>query len=241
MKNASNQKILCVRAVCKRCKRDFNFNNKFHEHIREHHVRKFVKSFDFRIFASKSRYKIAKKLAVICSIASHVSFISFATSRDQIFSTKMLSRSVFFKDSHFSIATFKITSKSLKKLSTNCSLTFSLLSSRISVRKHQELHMQKSYLTMNDLSRIFDEKFKSFDLQQYQIRVLFFRNFDIHQSHSIKFHLIIENLFEMFNEKFKKKSLFQNQKNVFSRRFFSKQSRITIYFKLTINQKSSIN
>ena len=39
MKSASNQEVLCVRAVCKRCKRDFNFNNKFHEHIREHHAR----------------------------------------------------------------------------------------------------------------------------------------------------------------------------------------------------------
>ena len=94
---------------------------------------------------------------------------------------------------------------------------------------------------MNDLSRMFDKKFKSFNLQQHQTRVLSSRSFDIHQSHSIKFHLIIENLFEMFNEKFKKKNLFQNQKNVSSREFFSKQSRVTTYFKSTVNQKSSIN
>ena len=61
---------------------------------------------------------------------------------------------------------------------------------------------------MNDLSRMFDEKFKSFDLQQHQNRALSSRNFDIRQSYSIKFHLIIENLFEMYNEKFKKKILF---------------------------------
>ena len=45
----------------------------------------------------------------------------------------------------------------------------------------------------------------------------------------------------MFDEKFRKKSLFQSQKNVSSREFFSEQSRITFYFKFTINQKSSIS
>ena len=45
----------------------------------------------------------------------------------------------------------------------------------------------------------------------------------------------------MFNEKFKKKNLLQNQNNVIFRKFFSNQSRITIYFKFIINQKSSIN
>ena len=153
----------------------------------------------------------------------------------------MSSRFVSFKDSHLSIATLKITSKSMKKLSVNCSLTSSFSSSRTSIRKHQELHMQKSYLTMIDLSRMFDEKSKSFDLQQHQNRALFSRSFDIRQFHSIKFHLIIENLFEMFNEKFMKKNLFQNQKNVSSREFFSKQSRITTYFKSVINRKSSIS
>ena len=200
-----------------------------------------VKSSDFRVFASESRYKIAEKSAVTCSTASHASLTLFATSRSQIFSTKMSSRSVSFKDSHLSIATLKITSKSLKKLSINCSFISSLSSSRIFVRKHQELHMQKSYLTMNDLSRMFDEKFKSFDLQQHQNSALSSRSFDIRQFHSIKFYLTIENLFEMFNEKFRKKSLFQNQKNVSFREFFSEESRITIYFKSTINQKSSIS
>ena len=63
---------------------------------------------------------------------------------------------------------------------------------------------------MNDLSRMFDEKSRSFDLQQYQNRALSSRSFDVRQSYSIKSHLIIENLFEMFNEKFRKKNLIQN-------------------------------
>ena len=227
--------------TCRRCNQIFNFNNKLHEHIRQYHARKSVKSSDLRVLASESRYKTAEKSAITCSTASHASSIFSATSRSQIFSTKMSSRSVFFKDSHLSIATLKITSKSLKKLSVNCSLTSSLSSSRTSIRKHQEFHMQKSYLIMNDLSRMFDEKSKSFDLQQYQNRALSSRSFDIRQSHSIKSHLTIENLFEMFNEKCRKKSLFQSQKNVSSREFFSKQSRIIAYFKSAINRKSSIS
>ena len=108
--------------------------------------------------------------------------------------------------------------------------------------------MQKSYLIMNDLSRMFIEKFKSFDLRSHQDRSYSSQSFDIRQSSqscfsiaSKKSYLIIENLFEMFDEKFRKKNMFQNQKNVSSREFFSEQLRITIYFKSTINRKSSIS
>ena len=244
-KSTSIQRIVCVRTICKRCKQNFNFNNKFHEHIRQHHVRKSVKSFDFRIFTSEFTYKIVEKSAISCSINSQfVFFIFFATSRSQIFSVEIVSRSVSSSDSHFSITTSKITSKSMKKLSANCSLTFSISSSQTSIRKHQKFH-NEFYFIVNDLSRMFHEKSKSFNLRQHHNRCFFSQSFDIRQFHfsssSIKFHLTIENLFEMFDEKFKKKSLFQNQKNAFFRAFFSNQSRITVYFRLTINQKSSIS
>ena len=249
MKNASIQRIVCARTICKRCKQIFNFNNKFHEHIRQHHVRKFVisKDSDLRALASEFTYKTAKKSAIICSSASHASSTSSATSRSQIFSTKMSSRSVSSRDSHLTIATLKIISKSMKKLSINCSLTFSLSSSRNSIRKHHEFHMQKSYLIMNDLSRMFIEKSKSFDLRSHQDRSYSSQSFDIRQSSqscfsiaSKKFYLIIENLFEMFDEKFRKKNLFQNRNNV-SFRAFSNQMRIIVYFKSAINQKLSIS
>ena len=241
------QRIIYVRTICKRCNQIFNFNNKFHKHIRQHHARKFVisKNFDFRVFALKFTYKIAEKSIMIFSSVSHASSILFATSRSQIFSTKMSSRSVSHKDSHLSIARLKITSKSIKKLSVNCSFTFSFSSFRIYVRNFHESHIQKSHLIMNDLSRIFHEKFKSFDLRQHYNRRSFSQSFDIRQSHfsssSIKSHLIVENLCEMFDEKFRKKNLSQDQKNVSFREFFSKQSRIIVYFKFAINRKSSIN
>ena len=245
VKKTSIQQVACVR-ICKFCKQNFNFNNKLHEHIRQHHARKSVKSFDLRALALEFTYKVIEKTAVFCSSVSltsqSTSFIFFATSRSQIFSAKMSSRLVSSRDSHLTIATLKITSKSMKKLSINCSLTSSLSSSRTSIRKHHEFHMQKSYLIMNDLSRMFTEKSKSFDLRSHQDRSYSSQSFDIRQSSqscfstvSKKSYLIIENLFEMFDEKFRKKSLFQSQKNVFFREFFSKQSRITVYFKFTIN------
>ena len=243
MKSASIQRIVCARTICKRCNQIFNFNNKLHEHIRQHHARKSVisKSSDLRAPALESTYKIAEKSTITCPSASHASPTPSATPQSQIFSTKMSSRSVSPSDSHLSIATLKITSKSLEKLPVNCQLTSSLSSSRTSVRKHQESNIQKSYLTMKNLSRMFDEKFRSFDLQQHQNRPSSSRKFDIRRSHSIKSHLTIENLFQMFDEKFRRKSLFQNQKNVSSREFSSEQSRITVYFKPTVNQKISIS
>ena len=100
---------------------------------------------------------------------------------------------------------------------------------------------------MNDLSRMFIEKFKLFDLRSHQNRSYFSQNFDIRQFSqscfsiiSKKFYFIIENLFEMFDEKFKKKNLFQNQNNVFSRAF-SNQMQIIVCFKFAINQKLLIN
>ena len=244
-KNTSIQRIVCVRTICKRCKQNFNFNNKLHEHIRQHYARKSVKSSDFRVFTSESTYKIVEKSAVSCSINSQFAFfILFATSRSQIFSAEIASRSVSSSDSHFSITTSKITSRSIKKLSTNCSFTFSTSSSQTSIWKHQKSH-NEFYFIVNDLSRMFHEKSKSFDLRQHHNRRFSSQSFDIRQFHfssfSKKSYLIIENLFEMFDEKFRKKSMFQNQKNVFSRKFFSEQSRITIYFKSTVNQKSSIS
>ena len=245
VKSASIRQVACVR-ICKHCKQNFNFNNKLHDHIRKHHARKSVKSLNLRVFASKSTCNIKKKSAFTCSSASLASSILSATSRSQKFWFSMIFESVTASTrSNLSIATYKISSKSMRNAIVNCSLTSSSTSSNKSVRKHRESHIQKFYLTMNDLSRMFHEKSKSFDLRQHHNRRFSSQSFDIRQSHfsssSIKSHLTIENLFEMFDEKFRKKSLFQNQKNVSSREFFSNQARITIYFKPTVNQKSSIN
>ena len=229
-------------ATCRRCNQIFNSNNKLHEHIREHHARKSVKSSNLRVIIPESSYKSIEKSAVSCPLTPQsASPTPPATPRNQIFSAEMPSRSDSPKGSHLPIATLKITPKSVEKLPANCPLTPPLSPPRTPVRKHQELHMQKSYLTMDDLSRMFGEKPRPFGLQQHQNRALSPRSSGIRQAHSVKSHLTIENLFEMFNGKCRRKGLFQGQRNVSSREFSSGQSRITAYFKPTANQKPSIN
>ena len=174
MKKISIQQIVCVR-ICKRCKQNFNFNNKFHEHIRQHHARKSIKSSDFRVFTQESTCKIKKKSAIECS------FTLFATSRSQIFSTKIISQFLSSKCSNLSIATYKISSKSMKSAIVVCSFIFSFISSHNLVSKSQKFHIQKFYLIASDLNRMFVEKFKLFDLRQHHNRRFFQQNFDIRQ------------------------------------------------------------
>ena len=169
-------------ATCRRCNQIFNFNNKFHEHIREHHARKIVKNLNFRVFTSEFAYKIIEKSTNIRSSISSVSqksFIFFATSRSQsiwffiIFESIIAStRSCFF------FATFEIASKRKEIATFKCSL-ISFTFSQKSIRKHQKFHIQKFYLIANDLSRIFAEKSKSFDLRQHHNRRSFQQSFDI--------------------------------------------------------------
>ena len=244
-------------ATCRRCNQIFNFNNKFHEHIRQCHARKLVKNFDFRVSTLESAYKIAEKSTIFCSfvsfalLASFVSqkfSISFATSRSQKFWFEIVFESIVASThSDLSIATYKISSKSMKNAIVNRSLIFSFISSHTSVRKHQEFHIQKFYLIMNDLHRMFHEKSESFSLRQHHNRRFSQQNFDIRQYFSIKSHFIIDDLIRMFHEKSRSFDLRQHHnhrsfsQNIDARSFVTYQSRITIYFLLTINQKASID
>ena len=225
-------------ATCRRCNQIFNSNNKLHDHIRKHHARKSVKSLSSRASTSELTYKIIEKSASIDSSASFVSQKSFilSTSKSQKFWFSQIAST----RSDFPIATYKINSKSMKSAVVVSSLSFSFTSSHSSVRKHQESHIQKFYLIANDLSRMFVEKSRSFDLRQHHNSHFFQQNFDIRQSCSIKSDLTIESLFEMFDEKFRRKSLFQDQNNVFFQSS-SDQTRIIVYFKSRVNQKPSIS
>ena len=155
-----------------------------------------------------TRHITSKRVEIAIFNCSFIfSFIFFATSRNQIFSTKTVSRFVS-SNSNFSIATHKITSNSMKKLSITFFRTF--------VSKHQ-----KFYLILNDLNCMFVEKFKSFDLRQHYNCRFFQQNFDIRQFRSIKFHFIVKHLFEMFDKKFKKKFFFKSKQRIFSNIFKS--------------------
>ena len=96
VKNISFQQIVCVR-ICKRCKQNFNFNNKFHEHVREHHVRKFVKNLNFRVFASKHTYNMKKKINIylfVCFVRFVYSFCNIKKSKILIFNNFRISHRI---------------------------------------------------------------------------------------------------------------------------------------------------
>ena len=164
MKKFSIQQIACAR-ICRRCKQSFNFNNKFHEHIRQHHARKSVKNSVFRVFTRESAYKIVEKSTDICSFVSHDSFIFFATSRNQIFSTKMFSRFISSENLHFTIETHKSTSKSMKKSSIQeimnarkCKLCKQNFKFNNKLHEHiREHHARKSVKDLN--LRVFASEF----------------------------------------------------------------------------------
>ena len=241
MEEFSIQQIVCAR-ICRRCKQSFNFNNKLHEHIRQHHARKPAKSSDLRFPTPESTCKIKKKSSTKCPPAPLAPPTPPATSRSQTASAKIASQFLSSKCSNLPIATYKIRPKPMKSAVAICPLTSSSISST-SVRKHQEPHNQKSYLTVDDLSRMFAEKPRSFGLQQHHNRRSSSQSFDVRQhrfAFAEKSYLTIENLFEMFGGKSRRTDLFQGRNNVPSQAS-SKQSRITIYFKPAVNQKPSIS
>ena len=143
------------------------------------------------------------------SSVSFVSSIFFATSTS-IFD------SISSKCSHLSIATFNITSKSMKKLSVSCSFTFSISFSRTFVSEHQ-----KSYLIIDDLIHMFREKSKSFDLRQYQKIFAFSQSFDIRLSRQSRFFSMhqLRIIFYFMSAVNQKTSISQNLKNSNSKSF----------------------
>ena len=163
--------------TCKRCKHSIKFDNniKFHEHIRIRHAKKsksqsivsFFTSFDSIMFL----FFVSSKLIIqsLITFFSKLSFISsIATLKKSIFWTKIVSRSIVAsKFSRFSIATFK----SIYKFSKNANIVYSFISFRIFI-------LSKFYLIMNDFYRMFVKKSNSFNLQRYQMRSFFSKNFD---------------------------------------------------------------
>ena len=231
-------------STCRRCNQTFNSNNKLHEHIRQHHARKPVKSPDLRAPTLKSACKIAEKPAVACSpapLTPHKPSTPPATPRNSNVWFSTTSEPVTAPTgSDLPIAPYKISPKPMESAVANCPLTPPPTPPHSPVRKHQESHIEKPYLAANDLSRMFAGKSRPFGLRQHHNRRPSQQGSGIRQSRSVKPHLTIENLFEMFDGKSRRKDLFQGQNNV-SSQAASGQLQITAYFKPTANQKASIS
>ena len=71
------KQINCSKMICKHCEQNFNFKNKFHEHIREQHIQKSNINSNFRFFTSKFINKIKKKSISFISFVSSIFFATF--------------------------------------------------------------------------------------------------------------------------------------------------------------------
>ena len=234
------KQISCSKMICKYSEQNFNFKNKFHEHIREQHIQKSNINSNFRFFISKFTYKIKKKSTIVYS---SILFILFVSSVLSIFFATFTSifESILLKFSNFFIATFNITSKSIKKLSINCSFTFSISFFRTFFRIFVSKH-QKFYFIIDNLIRMFREKFKSIDLSQHQKRRFFSQNIDVRSFVTYQFRIIVYFLFAI-NQK---TSISQNLKNSNSKNFqqftFAKTIRFVLFEKsiILLYKKSNI-
>ena len=264
------KQVSCSKVICKHCEQNFNFKNKFHEHIREQHTQKSNINSNFRFSTSEFTYKIMKKSTIICSSVSLASSIFFATSRSQIFSTKSVSRSVSSNDSHLSIATFNITSKQTKI--TTMLITRDFTSKRVEIATFNCSFTVSSifFATSKSISwfaSIFESissKCSSFSIATHRITSKSMKKLSVNSftssisfsrtsvSKHQKFYFIIDDLIRMFHEKSRSFDLRQHQKdfassqhfdtNSFRRsRFFMHQSRIISYLMSAVNQKTSIS
>ena len=257
------QKVICFKVVCKRCEEVFDSKNKFHEHIRQHHatkkMNKLVSRRNFNrekdkistisstisqttssIISSTTTSKFSKFRSVtssewsrIASFAfSSISLVIFATSKN-IFWTRIVFTSVISsKRSRFSIFSSKIVSKRVKIASITCS-SISLATFSSWFRES----ISKFYFTIDDLIRMFREKFKSFDLSQHQNRRVSSQSFDvcssiIHQSRIIVYFLFAIN---------QKTSISQNLKNSKSKSFQQHTFAKSIRFASALSKKSTLS
>ena len=230
--------------TCRRCNQTFDSNNKLHEHIREHHARKPVRSLNLRAPTPGLTYKTIEKPAGIrprAPLTLQKPPTPPATPRSQISSSETASRSVSSSGWNLPIATHKTTPNPVETASINGLLTPPATPSPM-LRKPAS----KPHLTVDDLFRMFRGNPRPFGLRQHHNRQTSPRSFGLRQpgrpcsTPSKRPHLTIENLFEMFDGKFRRKGLFQGQNNV-SSQASPGQMQITAYFKPRANQKPPIN
>ncbi|KAG6994224.1 hypothetical protein G7Y79_00046g082750 [Physcia stellaris] len=154
--------------TCKHCDAGFNSKNKLHDHIREYHAQKPVTP----PATSKNSHLPIATLNITpkqAEIAAMLATRGFTPKRAEIaaFNCPLAPpptppASISPECSHLPIATPNITPKSMEKLPAN-SLTPPVSPPQTPVPKHQ-----KSYLTIDDLIRMFHGKPRPFSLRQHQ-------------------------------------------------------------------------
>ena len=189
--------------ACKRCFVKYFNNIKFHEHIRDHHAKK-----------SKS---VVSNSITFSSISFH-SIIFLLDTSNQVFISTTSSQSIvalsstsFFLSFQSIIVLSNFSSNILSSVSSNRSLlsnfasefVFKRSESASSIFSQKFVTMRstslfksifktssKFYLTIDDLFRMFVEKFKSIDLQQHQKHQFSSRVFDTSKRDLMKMRII---------------------------------------------------
>ena len=209
---------------------------------------------------------ISQSESIIDNSFSMISSVtSIATSRKQIFWAEIVSRSIIAsKSSRLSVSIFKIVSSIAKIASNICSSTSSSIFSRNSTSKHQK---QKLYLIIDDLFRMFAERFKRTNLLRIndrikknkssskffnQIKITFYFRFAVNQHRSISqnskisnsrsFHQLMnaKTIRTIFNKWFEKSIISSYKISIFSRLFIFEIFSISSYKMSSISSFQSM-
>ena len=119
MKIALFQTTEVIEMTCRHCDETFNFKKSFREHKREQHRRKSIESSLLSINTFNSMCEDEKKSIFDDSLVSSELQTFIATSKQKFESAMIFEAVVSLKNSHLSLFTLKIESKSTKK-STTC-------------------------------------------------------------------------------------------------------------------------
>ena len=161
--------IVCRKVVCKQCEKVFESNNKFHEHIRQHHATKIVKA---------SGRSFNKKRDKISTISPTISQTTPPNTSPKTTPKISISRPVTPPEQARNPPTPLATPAPIA--STTCSLSTPPATPPPMFRKSAT----KPYLTIDDLIRRFAEKPRPFGLQQHQNRRPSPQSIDARQSRS---------------------------------------------------------
>ena len=232
----------CFKLVCKHCEKDFDSNNKLHEHVRLKHARRFVNSLK------------ASRVFLKAFQSSILTFKTWQTSTFDASSTSLFTFSIVFKKF---VETLRHRLKEKKnKLSFTSSKSTILATSTTSrlFRLSKLVQLSTTSFVNSFASRAFLKAFQSsiltfktwqtstFDALSTQSSTSSHTSSLQFQARSFKLYMTIDDFYIMFHEKSFKKS-----ENIIQKRVFSSmldQTRIIDYFKfvaltISINKQSS--
>ena len=170
MKIALFQTTEVTEVTCRHCDETFNFKKSLREHKREQHRRKSIESSLLSFNTFNSMCENEKKSAFDDSLASSELQAFIATSKQKFESAMIFKAVASLKNSHLSLFTLKIESKSAKRSATcrHCKQTFKF---KELLRKHKrEQHAKKSVINSSLRSHAFKSICKAEENASHELR-----------------------------------------------------------------------